>query len=81
MRKAIAWILILMMLLSLAACGRKDEPAAPETTLPAETEPLTEAPTEAPTEVPTVMAKPLYGEILDSYFDALLQGFEPAQYV
>ena len=35
MRKAIAWILILMMLLSLAACGRKDEPAAPETTLPA----------------------------------------------
>ena len=81
LRKAIAWILILMMLLSMAACGKKEEPAAPETTLPAETEPLTEAPTEAPTEVPTVMAKPLYGEILDSYFDALLQGFEPAQYV
>ena len=81
LRKAIAWILILMMLLSMAACGKKEEPAAPETTLPTETEPVTEPVTEAPTEVPTVMAKPLYGEILDSYFDALLQGFEPAQYV
>ena len=30
LRKAIAWILILMMLLSMAACGKKEEPAAPD---------------------------------------------------
>lgn len=80
MKKIISWIMILTLSLSLAACAGKtetpSETPAPETTQAAET---TEA-TEEVTEVPTVMAKPLYGEILDSYFDALLQGFDPGQY-
>ena len=82
MKKAIAWVLILLITLSLAACAKNE--AAPATTAPAATEAPTQAPvdatTEAPAEVPTIMAKPLYGEILDSYFDALLQGFGPGEY-
>lgn len=82
MKKLSALLLIFAMLLSLAACG--SNPSAP-TTAP-ETVPVTEAPTEpaqteAPTEVPVVTAKPLYGEILDGYFDALLQGFGPQEYM
>lgn len=80
MKKIISWIMILVLSLSLAACAGKTEApaetAAPETSAAPET---TEAAPET-TEVPTVMAKPLYGEILDSYFDALLQGFDPSQY-
>ena len=81
MKKFTAWILILVMSLSLAACsGKTEAPAAtteavPETTVVPETTEVTET-----TEEPTVMAKPLYGEILDAYFDALLQGFTPDQY-
>ena len=82
MKKLSVLLLIFAMLLSLAACG--SNPSAP-TTAP-ETVPVTEAPTEpaqteAPTEVPVVTAKPLYGEILDGYFDALLQGFGPQEYM
>lgn len=81
MKKVISWIMILVLSLSLAACAGKTEPSA-ETAAPTETTaaPETTEATEEPTEVPTVMAKPLYGEILDSYFDALLQGFDPSQY-
>ena len=85
MKKAIAWILILMMTLSLAACAKETTPApsAPETTAAptetAEATPETTLPETA--EVPTVTAKPLYGEILDGYFDALLQGFGPQEYI
>lgn len=80
MKKYIAWIMILVMCMSLAACGGNQEAPA-ETTASTETAEVIET-TEAieTTEVPTVMAKPLYGEILDSYFDALLQGFTPDQY-
>lgn len=82
MKKLSVLLLIFAMLLSLAACGSNS--SAP-TTAP-ETVPVTEAPTEtaqteAPTEVPVVTAKPLYGEILDGYFDALLQGFGPQEYM
>lgn len=82
MKKLSVLLLIFAMLLSLAACG--SNPSAP-TTAP-ETVPATEAPTEpaqteAPTEVPVVTAKPLYGEVLDGYFDALLQGFGPQEYM
>ena len=81
MKKCIAWILILVLSLSLAACGGKTEPTeaaaetVPETTEAPETTEVVET-----TEEPTVLAKPLYGEILDAYFDALLQGFTPDQY-
>ena len=85
MKKAIAWILILMMTLSLAACAKETAPApsAPETTAaPTETAEATPETTLPETvEVPTVTAKPLYGEILDGYFDALLQGFGPQEYI
>ena len=81
MKKLIAWILILVLSLSLAACGGKTEPTAATTEAPPETTAAPEA-TEAveTTEEPTVLAKPLYGEILDAYFDALLQGFTLEQY-
>lgn len=81
MKKYIAWIMILVMSISLAACGANQEAPA-ETSAPTETTEVIET-TQEPetTEVPTVMAKPLYGEILDSYFDALLQGFTPQQYI
>ena len=81
MKKLIAWILILVFSLSLAACGGKTEPTAATTEAPPETTAAPET-TEAveTTEEPTVLAKPLYGEILDAYFDALLQGFTPEQY-
>lgn len=82
MKKFFAFLLIITMLLTAAACGKKEPApttAAPVTTAATEA-PTTEAATEA-IEVPTVTAKPLYGEILDNYFDALLQGLEPAEYV
>lgn len=85
MKKLSALLLIAAMLLTLAACG--SNPSAPSTAPETqETAPVTEAPTEtaqteAPTEVPVVTAKPLYGEILDGYFDALLQGFGPQEYM
>ena len=81
MKKLIAWTLLLVMVLSLAACAGKQEPAAETTAAPVETAEVTETTEPETTEVPTVMAKPLYGEILDSYFDALLQGFTPDQYM
>lgn len=85
MKKAIAWLLILMMTLSMAACGSKNtaETAAPETmAAPAQTtQPETTQAPEETVEVPTVTAKPLYGDVLDDYFDALLQGFGPEQYL
>ena len=43
--------------------------AAPVETLPTPSE-----------EIPVVTAKPLYGDLLDNYFDALLQGLEPMDY-
>lgn len=79
MKKAITWILVLMMALSMTACAKEPAPTQAPATETTPQEPATET-TEEPTEVPTVMAKPLYGEILDSYFDALLQGFDPLQY-
>lgn len=82
MKKAIAWILILMMTLSMTACGSKDTPApATQDTAAPPVETTQPEPVPETVEVPTVMAKPLYGEILDSYFDALLQGFGPEQYI
>ena len=84
MKRRIAFALILTMMLTMAACGKKDP--APTTAAPTEAPTVaTEAPTVPATteavEVPTVTAKPLYGEILDNYFDALLQGLEPADYM
>lgn len=86
MKKAVAWILILMLALSMAACGGSPAPApsTQESTVPAETTEATPpetAPAETEAPVPTVLARPLYGEILDSYFDALLQGFSPEEYI
>lgn len=83
MKKFFAFLLIFTMVLTCAACGKKEpEPTteAPATTEATEAPATTEATTE-PVEVPTVTAKPLYGEILDNYFDALLQGLEPADYL
>lgn len=84
MKKIIALLLTIITLLSLAACGGNS--AAPETTVPETTAAQdTTAPAsgsvEAPSEAPVVTARPLYSEILDSYFDALLQGLEPTDYM
>ena len=56
MKKLIAMLLALVMVMAMAACGAKEEPA-PAETLPA-TEAATEAPTEAATEAPTEEAAP-----------------------
>ena len=54
MKKIIAMLLALVMVLGLAACATKTEPAQPEETTPAETTdtPATEEPTPAETEEP-----------------------------
>ena len=85
MKKLTAMLLMVMLLLSLAACGGQ---AVAPTVEPTETvQPSTEAATEATagtepsSEVPVVTAKPLYSEILDGYFDALLQGLQPSDYM
>ena len=77
-------LLLLALCLLTAGCGKGQE--APTTEPPAseapaiqETEPETTVP--ETTEAPVVTAKPLYSEILDSYFDALLQGLEPNDYM
>ena len=57
MKKLIAMLLALVMVMALAACGAKEAPA-PAETLPAATEAATEAPTEAATEAPTEEAAP-----------------------
>ena len=52
MKKIIAMLLALVMVLGLAACATKTEPAQPEETTPAETTdtPAAEEPTPAETE-------------------------------
>lgn len=80
MKKGISLLLIITILFTLAACGKKSN--TPEATAPAGTTapaaPVAE--TEAPTEAPTEPAPRLYGEIMDAYYDALIQGFTPDQY-
>lgn len=84
MKKFFAWLLIFAMVFAFAGCGKeKENPAsiAPvETTQAPTQETSVEETTQVPEEVPTVMAKPLFGEILDGYFDGLLQGFTPEQF-
>ena len=82
MKRIAALALIAVLALNLAACGKKEPaPTTEPATVPVTTEATqaTTAPTE-PVEVPTVTARPLYADILDNYFDALLQGLEPADY-
>lgn len=81
MKKFVAFIAILAMVLSLAACSAASTaPTSAPETQPSETVPETTVPetTEAPT---VVTAKPLYSDTLDNYFDALLQGLEPGDYM
>ena len=81
MKKLAGLLLSTLMIFSLAACGSAPaETTAPETTAAPATE-TTVPVTEATTEVPVVTAKPLYSEVLDSYYDALLQGLDPADYM
>ena len=67
MKKLIALLLALVMVLSLAACGGSDEPAATEA--PAPTDAPTEEPTEAPaagyTEAPYITNLGTYGDVVD----------------
>lgn len=80
MKRFAALVCALALVLSLAACSKAEGPtAAPETQSP-ETTQETTAP-ETTEEAPVVTAKPLYSEILDNYFDALLQGLEPNDYM
>ena len=81
MKKFVALICALTLVLSMAACSKgaaettqAASETTPETTAAVETQPT---PSE---EIPVVTAKPLYGDLLDSYFDALLQGLEPLDY-
>lgn len=81
MKKLAGLLLSTLMIFSLAACGSAPvETTAPETTAVPATE-TTVPVTEATTEVPVVTAKPLYSEVMDSYYDALLQGLDPADYM
>ena len=81
MKKLAGLLLSTLMIFSLAACGSAPaETTAPETTAAPATE-TTVPVTEATTEVPVVTAKPLYSEVMDSYYDALLQGLDPADYM
>lgn len=81
MKKFVALLCALTLVLSMAACsksgGEATQPSEtqPETTAAAETLPMTSE------EAPVVTAKPLYGDLLDSYFDALLQGLSPNDYM
>ena len=89
MKKALALILTLAMVLSLAACGSPKETTAAPTEPPKTTEaPTTEAPTtaapttEAPTEPPLEVAKTIYVmngalEGLPTYDDPLEVRFNP----
>lgn len=79
MKKIAALLCALTLVLSLAACSKAEEPVATTESQPAETIQETTAP--ETTEAPVVTAKPLYSEILDNYFDALLQGLEPNDYM
>lgn len=79
MKKIAALLCALTLVLSLAACSKAEEPVATTESQPAETTRETTVP--ETTEAPVVTAKPLYSEILDSYFDALLQGLEPNDYM
>lgn len=81
MKKFVVLICALTLVLSMSACSKSgtettqaSEAAAETTAAPAETLPA------ASEEVPVVTAKPLYGDLLDNYFDALLQGLEPMDY-
>lgn len=84
MKKFISILLILMMVLGLAACGNAEAPA--QTTAPTEAPAAaTEAPvteTEVPTEAAAPQAEsPLYGDVLDAYYDALEAGWGPEKYM
>ena len=81
MKKFVALICALTLVLSVSACSKSgnettqaSEAATETTAAPVETLPT---PSE---EIPVVTAKPLYGDLLDNYFDALLQGLEPMDY-
>ena len=69
MKKLIALLLALAMVLSLAACGGSNEPAPTEAPAPAPTDAPAEAPTEAPaagyTEAPYITNLGTYGDVLD----------------
>ena len=81
MKKFVALICALTLVLSMSACSKNgtettqaSEAATETTAAPVETLPT---PSE---EIPVVTAKPLYGDLLDNYFDALLQGLDPMDY-
>ena len=65
MKKIIAMLLALVMVLGLAACATKTEPAQPEETTPAETTdtPATEEPTPAETETEEPAATEASGSV------------------
>lgn len=84
MKKLIALLLAVIMLLSMTACGGAAEPVD---TAPATTEAPTTAPTEAPTEEPTVApteapTEPVISaeELLQSDDTVTLTGKTPAEY-
>ena len=58
MKKLLAFILALAMVLSVAGCGKQEEPTT-EAPTEAQTEAPTEKPTEAPTEAPTEPPEPV----------------------
>lgn len=81
MNRIVSMLVILAMVLSFTACA-KTAPAAP-----------TEAATELAEELVSIAAAddepatepeeeaPLYGEVLDAYYNALLEGWTPEQYM
>ena len=83
MKKFVALICALALALSMAACSAKSgtETTQPSETQPAETTSAAETLPAKGEEVPVVTAKPLYGDLLDNYFDALLQGLTPNDYM
>ncbi len=66
MKKIIALLLALAMILSLAACGSKPEPTeAPATEAPATEAPATEPPAAGYTEAPYITNLGTYGDVVD----------------
>ena len=62
MKKIVALILAMILVVSLAACGESAQPAAPATEAPVAE--VTEAPTEAPAEAPTEAPAPVAANVM-----------------
>ena len=76
MRKAIAFLLSLCMILALGACGKKDAAPAPAPTPALETQAPTPEPTPVPTPAPTPEPLPLAPELPPVHDEALAAVFE-----